>query len=441
MTYAAARPKLAIVSNYDDNSCGIAAYTRVREEAFSQFFDVTVIDLRSAHLLRPPGRRRDADRKIDEICSVLPRFDVTVLDSEFGIWGGPVEECTERLTRCCAAAKRLILTMHTVFMDKEASGIFAHTQANVLAGLAQRPRERPYFLVAHSKKEHEVLRTTYGIPNVESHPLCFVTRDQKQRDRASDDWRKRLGFAKDDLIIGLFGSFSRYKDNKCVLRALSYLPPQYKVVFAGGAHPFSRMPFQYDKNLTGILSLIDSLADTPRAIDGRVAFLGVVDDEAFLDAMMCSDFVVVPYHDAGQFASGVASTAFECGKQIVGTTSNVLAEYKGFYGDCFEQFDVGNHLELRDKLVRFDPRKARRAREARDRYTPESMAELHRAIFDQLVDPAYRNNAQTAKISALMKSMRPSPVRGIGAKGGAFLQLAVSNPRRALTVLKRKLSA
>ena len=87
MSYAAVKPRLAIASNYDDSSCGIAAYTRVREEALAQFFDVTVFDLRSARLMRPAGRRREAALRIDEICGQLPKFDVTVLDSEFGIWG------------------------------------------------------------------------------------------------------------------------------------------------------------------------------------------------------------------------------------------------------------------------------------------------------------------------------------------------------------------
>jgi glycosyltransferase involved in cell wall biosynthesis len=432
---------LAIASNYEDSSCGIAAYTRVREEALREFFDVTVLDLRSASLMRPVGRRREAGLRIDEICGLLPQFDMTVLDSEFGIWGGTLADCMDRLTRCCAASKRLILTMHTVFSDRAVSGDFAHAQASIVAGLAQRGKDRPYYLIAHSKKEHDVLRSMYGVTNVESHPLCFVTHEQKQRDRAIGAWKAKLGFAKDDQVIGLFGSFSRYKDNKCALRALSYLPANYKLIFVGGAHPFSRKPFEYDDNLAEIVNVIDDMAGTSRAIENRVFFSGVVEDEAFLEAMIGCDFVVIPYHDAGQFASGVASIAFELGKRIVATNSNVFAEYKGFYGDCFERFDVGNHFELRDKILSFDAGKARRAQETRDRYTPGSMAELHYAIFEEMVDPAYRNNAQPQKIASLLKSLRWAPGPGMRGKAEAFLQLALSDPRRALAVLKRKVSA
>jgi glycosyltransferase involved in cell wall biosynthesis len=441
MNHMASKPRLAIASNYEDSSCGIAAYTRVREEALAQFFDVTVLDLRSARLMRPRGARREAALRIDEICSVLPKFDVTVLDSEFGIWGGGLEDCKERLERCCAAAKRLILTMHSVYTDRDAGGIFARPQASVLAGLMQRGKNQPYYLIAHSRKEQEALRTVHGIANAESHPLCFVSAAQKRKRRTEDAWRTKLGLSKDDQVIGLFGAFSRYKDNKCVLRALSYLPPNYKLVFVGGAHPFSRKPYEYDGNLQEIVNVIDDMAGTPRAIEKRVSFLGVVDDEAFLEAMAACDFVVVPYHDAGQFASGVASIAFELGKRIVATNSNLFAEYKEFYGDCFEWYDVGNHFELRDKILSFDAGKARRAQETRDRYTPGSMAELHYAIFEEMVDPAYRNNAQPQKIASLLKSLRWAPGPGMRGKAEAFLQLALSDPRRALAVLKRKVSA
>jgi len=268
-----------------------------------------------------------------------------------------------------------------------------------------------------------------------------VSAAHKRRDRAKDEWRTKLGLSKDDQVIGLFGSFSRYKDNKCVLRALGYLPANYKLVFVGGAHPFSRKPYEYDGNLLEIVNVIDGMAGTPRAIESRVSFLGVVDDDAFLEAMVACDFVVVPYHDAGQLASGVASIAFELGKRIVATNSNLFAEYKEFYGDCFERFDVGNHFELRDKILSFDGGKARLARESRDRYTPDSLAELHHSIFEELVDPAYRNNVQPQKIASLVRSLRAGPERGMRARAGAFLQLTVSDPRRALTALKRKVSA
>ena len=90
---------------------------------------------------------------------------------------------------------------------------------------------------------------------------------------------------------------------------------------------------------------------------------------------------------------------------------------------------------MRDKILSFDGGKARLARESRDRYTPDSLAELHYSIFEELVDPAYRNNVQPQKIASLVRSLRPGPERGMRARAGAFLQLTVSDPRRALTVL------
>lgn len=438
MESIASKPRIVIVSNRADASCGIAAYTRVREEAFKQFFDVTVLDLQSATLMRPPNRRQEADLRIDQICGQLPRYDLTVLDSEFGIWGGTLDDCARRLARCCSAAKRLILTMHRVDTDGEAGGSFAHAQVGMLSEIARRDADRPYCLITHSKKEEEVLRSVHGLANVQSHPLCFVTKEHKSKNRAPNAWKMNLGLTDDDQAIGVFGSFSKYKDYKCVLRALSYLPQNYKLVFVGGAHPFSRKPFEYDDSLFEIVNLIDHMNGAGRGIEGRVLFLGVVDDGAFLDAMSSCDFIVAPYHDGGQFSSGVASMAFEMGKRVVATNNGLFGEYLRFYGDCFERFDIGNHFELRDKIVRFDTTKARRVEESRDLYTPESMGKLHRSIFEQLADPAYRNNAQMDKITSLVKSLRPTIYRQVTRKGWTFVRLSLSDPQRALMVLKRE---
>src|SRR4029079_9104488 len=97
--------------------------------------------------------------------------------------------------------------------------------------------------------------------------------------------------------------------------------------------------------------------------------------------------------------------------------------------------------ELRDKILSFDGGKARLGRASRERDHTDSAAEPHHSIFEELVDPAYRNNVQPQKIASLVRSLRPGPERGMRARAGAFLQLTVSDPRRALTVLKRKVSA
>ena len=51
----AARPRLAVISTYDE-LCGIAAYTRSLEKQLTDIFDVTVFDLNQ--YLRRSTRRR-----------------------------------------------------------------------------------------------------------------------------------------------------------------------------------------------------------------------------------------------------------------------------------------------------------------------------------------------------------------------------------------------
>ena len=341
-------------------------------------------------------------RSVARICEQLPTFDVVTLDLEFGIWGASIEQAERHFLDCSLAAKQLIVFAHRVDTDVAKSGEFALAQARIFARLAERKADRPYHIVVHSADEADVLRTVHGFSGVSSHPLAFVTAADKNALRANADaqgFRRRLGFEDDAIVVGLFGAISAYKDNRTVLRALAHLPSRYKLVFVGGAHPFSIRPFKTDENIAGIL---EEISDIGEGFDERVRFTGVLDDLTFRQAMQDTDIVVLPYHDAGQFASGVGAMAFELGKRIVATHTILFLGFRRAYGDCFEMYDIGNYIELRDRIRFFSAEKATAINTAKDRYTPETMAALLNKVYAGLVDPAYADHASRDKVNALV---------------------------------------
>lgn len=426
------KPTIAIVSNYRDNSCGFAAYTRVREEGFANDFEVTVFDIQSAALLRPAEQTAAGDARIDEICEAIANFDFVSIDLEFGIWGNRLEKCQERILKCCAAARRLLLVVHRVDTDVAKSGAFAIAQAAIFQSLARRAADRPYYIVTHSKQEACTLRSVHGFMDVASHPLCFMPKARKEALRATSDasgWKQALGFEADAVVLGVFGAHSKYKDNLTVLRALSHLPARYKLVVAGGAHLFSIRPFEANENTTDILTAIDEIAQKQPGFEDRIRFLGVMDDPQFHQVMRDVDIVVAPYHDAGQMASGVGSMAFELGKRVVATYTRLFLSYRESYGDCFEVFDIGNYLELRDKVLRFDAVKARAMEERRDLYTPETMAALCRKLFETISAPGFANQTHAQKLEGLAASLR-NPADAEGPTVEAVLS-DLSHARRA----------
>ena len=402
------RPTIALVSNYGDNSCGFAAYARLRETSFAQYFDVTVFDLRSAALLRPADQSAAGDAHIAAIAAAITDYDVVCIDMEFGIWGDRLDQCEARLRQCCAAARRLVLVVHRVDVDAARSGPFALAQARLFATIAARPADQPYYLLTHAADEAQTLRVVHGFSAVTSHPLCFVTGAQKAALRARSDpaaWKRRLGFDEDAIVLGVFGALSKYKDNLTVIRALAHLPEHYKLVIAGGAHLFSIKPFQTDANVEDHLATIRDIAAEHPGFAERIRFTGVLEDAEFHRVMQEVDYVVVPYHDAGQMASGVGSMAFELGKRMIATHTRLFLSYRALYGDCFETFDIGNYIELRDKIRFFDPEKAREVVARQDRYTAETMAALTHRLYVEMSTEGFVSTHEPARLAALLHAL------------------------------------
>lgn len=425
---------LAIVCNYDDNSCGIAAYARLREKSFSEYFDITMFDLQSSALMRSTERVAAADLHIDQICANIGTFDFVSVDLEFGIWGSNLESCESRFLRCCTAARRLLLTVHRVDINGAKSGPFALAQARIFLEIARRSSDRPYHIIAHSEDEAQILRSTHGFAEVSSHPLAFVTAAEKaalRRAANPAEWKRKLGFEESAIVVGVFGAISGYKDNKTVIKAFQYLPDEYKLLFVGGAHPFSIKPFQADENILVMLQTIAEAAAASPGLEARVRFSGILEDTAFRQLMQNCDFVIVPYHDAGQQASGVASMAFELGKCIVATHTMLFLRYRHLYGESFEMFDVGNYLELRDRLMFFGPDRVERMKTASNLYTPETMAAMVSQIAAEMTRDGFQNHCNLSGITGLVHSLQSSTPDQLASASSETLSNDVVHLRKA----------
>ena len=324
------KPTLALVSNYGDEACGVAAYTRAREKSFSDFFQVTVFDLKSSTLMRPPGNQLAANTWIDATCSELPKFDLVVLDSEVGLWGTTLEQSESRILKCCHAARQLLLVLDRVDIDKTKDVAVARTQVRILQDMARRPQDRPYHLFTHGHEEETLLRSIHGFQEVSHHPIAVVTASDRAALTANirtSEWKRSLGFDDSAVVFGLFGTLSRYKDAKTVIRALGYLPDHYKLIFIGGAHPFSVRPFLPDDNITDLLETIAEVSIARPGIEERIRFAGVLSDQHFREAMQHCDYVVLPYHDAGNSPVGWPPTPsnWESGWWAPGSRCSIIS--------------------------------------------------------------------------------------------------------------------
>jgi glycosyltransferase involved in cell wall biosynthesis len=120
--------------------------------------------------------------------------------------------------------------------------------------------------------------------------------------------------------------------------------------------------------------LADLVGVHPRDLSDRIHFMGAVDDDEFLAAMTICDVVVLPYLEVGQSSSGPISQAVELGCRVLASRTHTFLEFARYHPNAVEFFDIGNHLELAERIA------ARRQNAVR-REPPRYTVETNKAVY------------------------------------------------------------
>ena len=402
------KERLAIVST-SSKLCGIAAYTAALQRQLHDAFDITVFDL-NQYLLRNPHRRvrKLGDRHIREICHAIRDFDVVNLQLEYGTLGRHGSDIHRRFCWLTSAAPRLSVTFHTLLMPpafdsaafakslltlnvKAAARIQAEfRRAHLLSyGVARQmqrlQRYKQVSAVVHNRRNLLDARYLYGIRNVVDHPLSFLSAGEVETIRAGAARRHFPMLDElptDATLVGVFGFLNEYKGIGTAIQALQHLPKNHHLLIFGGIHPQEiargqhRHPYisslfdqayvdttLYDRlkesPAPGAPPLVveadrglRELLDThPRDLSPRIHFMGALAEADFVAGMAICDAVVFPYLEVGQSASGPISQALELGCRIIASRTHTFLEFAEYHKDAIEFFDIGNHLELAERIA------------------------------------------------------------------------------------------
>ena len=101
------------------------------------------------------------------------------------------------------------------------------------------------------------------------------------------------------------------------------------------------------------------LGPHPRDLSARIHFMGALSEDDFLGGMAICDAVVFPYLEVGQSSSGPISQALELGCRIIASRTHTFMGFAEYHANAVEFFDIGNHLELAERLLarrQFSPR-------------------------------------------------------------------------------------
>jgi glycosyltransferase involved in cell wall biosynthesis len=409
-----AKPSLAIVSTYNDDADANATYAQLLVQSMADVFDVTVFDLKTKEILHKTGLHTSiADAHIDNIAAVLPNFDLVNIQCELGLYGSTISDMERRLAKLIKSSPRLLYTLHRIDTDQ---GDFAYVYARLLKIIRDRGNDKPYAIMTHTKREKDSVKEIFGIHNVSEYPVCYLPKTQKAallKNKNPEGWKKFNGFDENDIIIGRFGTISSYKDHFTVIKALDLLPPNYKMVFVGGAHPYAIKPNAVDPNISGLTQFIEDRSKFRTDIAERIRFKGIVDNDDFYDALVNIDIVVVPHYETNQSASGVTSVALELGKRIITTYNFTFREYQLYYPGGFEMFDIGNYFELRDKILFPKKDVAKHAFELRDSYTPEGLCKLYEELYKKMTSAKYSNIFEAGRIESSFPQQQPQVTSAI----------------------------
>lgn len=394
--------RLAIVSSYSEN-CGNASYTHVLRNAFSEHVHTDVLPLDLFLLQKTsPLFRKKGDRHIASIAEALKGYDYVNIQFEAGLYGAKFGDIRRRMLRLMQAAPNLILTMHRVdplqtslsqsFGDavrQRSVGQFLRAlwfkrseqlYYDIIANARRLSRGKNVAIAVHTKRERRLIKEVYEFGNCFDYPLTFLNDGERQRvleESDRDAFVKRHRFSPASKIVGVFGYISDYKGFETAVSALRHLPDDHVVAFFGSQHPQSIVAWKrIDEYLSKLLDHIDDTAAKHvavriararklrgRGLDGeaakelinfsllnRIRFVGTLSDPEFIEALRCCDAVVLPYMEVGQSMSGVVALAMESGARMICSNNLSFAEVRKYYGDCFASFDMGNDVELAQKI-------------------------------------------------------------------------------------------
>lgn len=403
----ARRERLAIVST-GSKLCGIGAYTAALQRQLSDAFDITVFEL-DQYLMRSPYKRvrRLADTRVNEICRELESFDAVNLQLEYGTLGGKATDKYRRFRWLATAAPRLSITFHTLLRppDLDMIGLVksairlqfgpafdiwtgfsrdSRLSRGVAKHLRRLQKRKQISVIVHNRRDLYDAQYLYGFDHVFDHPLSFLGAQDLEWVRAASS-RARFPMLDhlptDAVLIGVFGFLDEYKGFGTAIRALHRLPKNYHLLIFGGVHPneitgrgpihpyiaslfgeaytetspYERLRATTEPSGPGVILVAERLlgellGEHPRDLSARIHFMGAVDDADFLAGMAVCDATVFPYREVGQSASGPISQALELGCRVIASRTHTFLSFAEYHPNAIEFFDVGNHLELAERL-------------------------------------------------------------------------------------------
>lgn len=344
-------------SSARDADCGIGKYQEhylagMREllHVDNVFFDISPYQTRGMS----PAQLQDAMRRLRH---ELREFDILHIQHEFGLyWFDQFKQIVETAK---AARKKVVVTVHLSpdYAIKPAvrGGLGPrswlaylrarnHYQRMVVEHIE--PMRRADVVLVHNQVTAESLQR-FGVDSHRiiklPHPV-YVMDKPKSSSRIGKALHKKDG----DILYCITGFLHRYKGILGAVRALKFLPSNYKLVLLGGIKGDSDDVAFEDK----ITDLIDQLG-----LHDRVYITGFVKDDDELNGYIREcDVSVYPYDRVyySNLSSGSLNLAFTNDQPVIAYPTSTLKELAADADGAVVLTETFSYYELARELQRID---------------------------------------------------------------------------------------
>lgn len=339
------QPKLVFVSTYIPRKCGIATYTK---DLTNNINILNPNNLCEIMALDDPKREpvneypwevkykieHDNEKDFFEAAEYLNKSscDFVCLQHEYGIFGG--EDGDHILLLVKNLKKPLITTFHTTIQNPSPHQLYIvgkiakYSKACVVMIEEAANRLKEVYRVP----EEKIIVIPHGVPNIEFSP--------------SLEFKKNLGFEKDDFIIGSINLISENKGLEYIIKALPKVKkiiPKIKYVMIGETHPLVKR----HRNENYRKSLKD-LAKSLHVVRQFIEINKYVSIEELVNYLKALDIYLTPYLDLSQTASGTLAYAIGAGKVSISTpyiyAKETLNGNRGVLVEMNSEIDIENAI-------------------------------------------------------------------------------------------------
>ncbi|THH41760.1 glycosyltransferase family 4 protein [Neolewinella litorea] len=309
--------KIAFLGNYPPKACGIGTFTNslaravlsnLRATEIQEYAEVIAMEEpQDDHAYPEEVKRKIRPQVVQDYRDTAAylnreRFDLLVLQHEYGIFGG--DDGAYVLHLLDDLRIPLIVTFHTVLREP------SFGQRNVLSRIAERAQE----VVVMTQMARNLLRDVFTVDeekiNVIEHGVPVI----ESEDRIT--LRERLGW-EDHRVLFTFGLLGRGKGIETSIRALPAIVKEFPntlYVVLGKTHPHV-VRDNGEEYREYLLDLANELGvgDNVRMISKFAS------EQELFDCLRAADIYVVPYPNEAQITSGTLAYAVGAGAAIVST--------------------------------------------------------------------------------------------------------------------------